>query len=158
MKLKHALAALAALAVLPATASAEPASYPLYCKGGPTMRMVVAHDLPDGVNTGTTHMTVYFRPAAVAGAPGESECTWGDRTFRAGEPESFSLSGNFEFAMQVMGNGSLARDPNWRFSPEGSGADATAVGQIVSAIFNRQLFVLQVYSDGGTMKITRVGP
>ncbi|HRK70898.1 MAG TPA: hypothetical protein PLA85_04890 [Micropepsaceae bacterium] len=158
MKLKHAFAALAALAVLPATASAEPQSYPLYCKGGPTMRMVVSHDLPDGVNTGTTHMTVYFRAASVAGAPGESECTWGDRTFRDGEPTNFSLSGNFEFAMQVMGNGSLARDPNWRFAPEGSGPDATNVGQIVSAIFNRQLFVLQVYSEGGTMKITRVGP
>ncbi|HAJ45839.1 MAG TPA: hypothetical protein DCL54_04575 [Alphaproteobacteria bacterium] len=153
--------ALAAVAACfsPLSAFAEPPSYPLICKGGPGMRMMVNHDVPDGVNTGATHMTVFFQAAGVAANPGPGQCVWMDRTFRPGEPESFKLKGNVEFAFQVYGNGRLARDGSgWRLSPEGSGPEAQDWKEIVDGMLNGGTFTVQVYNAGSTMLVTRVGP
>jgi len=43
--------ALAVSCLFASTAYADP-SYPLICRGGPSMRIMVNHDVPDGVHTG----------------------------------------------------------------------------------------------------------
>jgi hypothetical protein len=150
------LSALAAAAIAP-VAMAE--SYPLICRGGPGMRIMTAHDVPDGVRTGDNSMTVFFRSARAAGNPGPGECVWMDRTFRPGEPESFALKGPVEFSFQVYGDGRIARDGSgWRLTPEGSGPQAQDWRQIVNGVLNGGVFTVQVYNGGSSMIVTRVGP
>jgi len=152
-------AALAAVTFFATSAHADP-SYPLICRGGPGMRVMVNHDVPDGIHTGTTHMTVFFRPAAAPASPGPGECVWMDRTFRAGEPANFSMSGDVEFAFQVNGNGRVLRDGSgWRLNPEGSGGAARDWATVVDGVLDGGTFTVQVYNSGGsTMVVTSVGP
>jgi hypothetical protein len=155
--MKYLMMAVLGTAMLAPTAMAE--SYPLICRGGPSMRITTAHDVPDGVRTGDNSMVVYFRAARMAANPGPGECVWMDRAFRPGEPESFTLKGPVEFSFQVYGNGQIARDGSgWRLNPEGSGAQANDWRQIVNAVLNGGVFTVQVYSAGSTMVVTRVGP
>lgn len=141
-------------------AMAEPTSYPLVCRGGPSMRIMVNHDVPDGVNTGATAMTVFFQAAATPGNPLPGQCVWMDRTLSPGEPQSFKLKGNVEFAFQVTGDGRLHRDTTgWRLNPEGRGLEANNWRQVVNGVLNGGLFTVQVYNaEGRTMIVTRVGP
>ncbi len=139
--------------------SAFAESYPLICRGGPSMRIVVNHDVPDGVHTGATAMTVYFHPAATAASPAPGECVWMDRTFRAGEPANFWIKNDVEFAFQVNGNGRLSHDGSgWRLNPEGSGPAAHDWATIVDGVLNGGTFTVQVYNAGSTMAVTSVGP
>jgi hypothetical protein len=157
---KLALAALAAVTLTPMAALAEPPSYPLICRGGPGMRIMTAHDVPDGVRTGDNAMTVFFRAARTAANPGPGECVWMDRTFRPGEPENFWIKGPVEFAFQVTGDGRLVRDGSgWRLNPEGSGPQARNWKTIVDGVLNGGTFTVHVYNESGrTMVVTRVGP
>ena len=159
MHLKITSAALALSCLFASAASANP-SYPLICRGGPGMRIMVNHDVPDGVHTGATAMTVFFRAAASAANPGPGECVWMDRTFRPGEPENFWVKGEVEFAFQVQGDARLARDgTGWRLNPEGSGAAAHDWATIVTGVLNGGTFTVEVYNAGGrTMAVTAVGP
>jgi hypothetical protein len=148
-----------AAACLMATAASAAPSYPLICKGGPSMRIMVNHDVPDGVHTGATHMTVFFHAAATAASPGAGECVWMDRTFRSGEPENFQITGDVEFAFQVRGNGKIATDTTgWRLNPEGSGGPAHDWKTIVDGVLNGGTFTVQVYNAGSAMIVTGVGP
>ncbi|NWH08371.1 MAG: hypothetical protein HXY22_06975 [Alphaproteobacteria bacterium] len=161
MKPTKAMAACAILSAMMGTmpALAEPASYPLICRGGPDMRIATAHDVPDGVNTGQNAMTVYFRASANPANPGPGECVWMDRTFRPGEPENFWIKGNVEFSFQVYGNGRVASDGSGiRLNPEGSGPEAQDWKEIVNGVMNGGVFTVQVYNGGGSMIVTRVGP
>jgi hypothetical protein len=153
-------AAVAAGFLLPLAAQAEPPSYPLICKGGRGMRIMTNHDVPDGVNTGATHMTVFFRASANPANPGPGECVWMDRTFRPGEPENFWIKGNVEFAFQVTADGRVVRDTTGaRVNPEGSGAEANNWKTIVGGVMNGGTFTVQVYNESGrTMVVTGVGP
>ena len=159
MRLQTILPALVMSCLFASAASADP-SYPLICRGGPSMRIMVNHDLPDGVHTGATAMTVFFRAGAAAASPGPGECVWMDRTFRPGEPENFWIKGDVEFAFQVQGDARLARDTTgWRLNPEGSGAAAHDWAAIVNGVLNGSTFTVQVYNAGGrTMAVTAVGP
>ena len=151
--------ALIAASFLPLTAQAEPPSYPLVCRGGPSMRIMTNHDVPDGVNTGNTHMTVFFRAGQNANNPAPGECVWVDRGFRPGEPENFVVSGNVEFAFQVMGDGRLVRDGSGlRLSAEGTGAAANDWNYIINTLMTGNMPTVHVYSQGGSMIVTRVGP
>jgi hypothetical protein len=153
------MAAMGAACLSPMTAMAEPPSYPLICRGGPGMRIMTAHDVPDGVRTGDNSMTVFFRAARAAANPGPGECVWMDRTFRPGEPENFYLKGPVEFAFQVYGNGRVNRDGSgWRLNPEGNGPQARDWKTIVDGVMNGGVFTVQVYNAGSVMAVTRVGP
>jgi hypothetical protein len=80
MKIRKSLAALGIAAGMIGaanTASAEPPSYPLLCRGGGAMKIMVNHDVDGGGIPGATHMTVFFTPAGVAGgvaAPPPGQC------------------------------------------------------------------------------------
>jgi len=152
-------AALAAACLCTTSAYADP-SYPLICHGGPGMKIMVNHDVPDGVHTGATHMTVFFHPAATPASPGPGECVWMDRTFRPGEPTNLWLSGDVEFAVQVNANGKVVRDSSgWRLNPEGSSPAAHDWATVVNGVLEGGTFTVQVYNSGGrTMVVTSVGP
>ncbi len=161
--MRHAFAATmlaASCAILVASPVVADPSYPLICRGGPAMRIMVNHDVPDGVHTGATAMTVFFHAGSFPAHPGPGECVWMDRTFRPGEPENFWIKDNVEFAFQVMGNGRIVRDASGtRLNPEGSGAAAHNWATIVDGVLNRGVFTVQVYNAGGrTMAVTGVGP
>jgi hypothetical protein len=169
MKLRTSLAALGLAAGLIAAAhpaSAEPPSYPLLCRGGGNMKLMVNHDVDSGGVPGATHMTIFFTPAAVAGGvnpPPRGQCVWMDRTFRPGEPANMWIkSANIEFAFQVTGNGRVVYDTTGpRVNVEGTDRSVTAGAwdQVVRAVMTGSLFTVQVYNDGGrTMVITRIGP
>ena len=135
-----------------------PQSYPLICRGGPSMRIVTSHDVPDGVTARQNTMRVFFRAGAAPGNPGPGECVWMDRGLRPGEPENFWIRGDVEFAFQVMGDGRLNREGrDWRLSAEGSGAEAAGWNRIVRAVLAGGTFTLDVYNaDGRTMAVTRL--
>jgi hypothetical protein len=169
MKWKLSLAALsmaAGMITAATTASAEPPSYPLLCRGGGNMKIMVNHDVDGAGRPGATHMTVFFRAAGVAGSvmpPPPGHCVWMDRTFRPGEPENMWIkSPNIEFAFQVTGNGRVVYDTTGaRVNVEGAhvSPEAQAWDTVVKGVMNRQLFTVQVYNESGrTMVITRVGP
>ena len=147
------------------TASAEPPSYPLLCRGGGNMRIATNHDVDGAGIPGATHMTIYFRAAAVAGSvspPPPGQCVWMDRTFRPGEPENMWIkSANIEFSFQVMGNGRVAVDTTGpRVNVEGAhiSPEAQAWDSVVKAVMTGNLFTVQVYNESGrTMVITRIG-
>jgi hypothetical protein len=169
MNWKLGLAALsmaAGMTLAATTASAEPPSYPLLCRGGGNMKIMINHDVDGAGRPGATHMTVFFRAAGVAGSvmpPPPGHCVWMDRTFRPGEPENMWIkSPNIEFAFQVTGNGRVVYDTTGaRVNVEGAhiSPEAQAWDSVVKAVMNRQLFTVQVYNESGrTMVITRVGP
>lgn len=169
MKWKLGLAALAMAAGMVAattTASAEPPSYPLLCRGGGDMKIMVNHDVDGAGRPGATAMTVFFRAGPMAGsvmAPPPGHCTWMDRTLGGGEPKNMWIrSPNIEFAFQVTGNGRVVYDGTGaRVNVEGAhiSPEAQAWDTIVKGVMNGGLFTVQVYNESGrTMVITRVGP
>lgn len=169
MKLRTILATLGVAAGLVAstqTASAEPPSYPLLCRGGGNMKIMTNHDVDGAGIPGATHMTIFFTPAAVAGGvmpPPRGQCVWMDRTFRPGEPANMWIkSPNIEFAFQIMGNGRVVYDTTGpRVNVEGAhiSPEAQAWDSVVRAALTGDLFTVQVYNESGrTMVITRVGP
>lgn len=169
MKLKLGLAALsmtAGVIVAATTASAEPPSYPLLCRGGGNMRIATNHDVDGAGIPGATAMTIYFRAAGVAGSvmpPPPGQCVWMDRTFRPGEPENMWIrSSNIEFSFQVTGNGRVVSDGSGpRVNVEGAhiSPEAQAWDSVVRAVMTGNLFTVQVYNESNrTMVITRIGP
>ena len=155
--MKKSIMALMGAAILAPAAMAE--SYPLVCRGGPSTRIMFAHDVPDGVNPTTNNMTVFFRPGANANNPAPGECVWVDRGFRPGEPGSFSIKGDVKFGLQIMGDGRLVRDGSGlRFRAEGTSAQANDWNYIVDKLMTGNLATVQVYNAGSTMAVTRVGP
>lgn len=166
-KLGLAAASMAAgMTVAATTASAEPPSYPLLCRGGGNMKIMVNHDVDGAGRPGATAMTIFFRSAGVAGgvmAPPPGHCVWMDRTFRPGEPENMWIrSSNIEFAFQVTGNGRVVNDGTGpRLNVEGAhiSPEAQAWDSVVRSVMTGNLFTVQVYNESGrTMVITRIGP
>lgn len=166
LKLIFTAAGMAALGLLAVPASAEPPSYPLLCRGGGNMKIMVNHDVDGAGRPGATHMTVFFKAANTPGSvapPPRGQCVWMDRTFRPGEPENMWLSSpNVEFAFQVTGNGRVVYDATGprvnaegaTISPEAQNWDTVARGVLTGG-----LFTVQVYNESNrTMVITRVGP
>jgi len=136
-------------------------SYPLKCRGGPTMKIMVNHDVASGGVPGATAMFVYFQAAPQAARPGPGECVWVDRTFRPGEPEVLWIkSPQIEFAFQLMGDGSIVRDGTGpRLNVEGSrwSAEARKWDRIVRAVMSGRPFEVMVYnSENRVMVITDV--
>ncbi|MBP6013126.1 MAG: hypothetical protein KBA31_12940 [Alphaproteobacteria bacterium] len=169
MKIRKSLAALGIVVGLigaASTASAEPPSYPLLCRGGGNMKIMVNHDVDGAGIPGATAMTIFFTPAGVAGgvsAPPPGQCVWMDRTFRPGEPANMWIrSPNIEFAFQVTGDGRVVYDGSGpRVNVEGAhiSPEARAWDSVVRAVLSGGLFTVQVYNESGrTMVITRVGP
>ena len=82
MRLKLTIAALALTAGIGAisnSALAEPPSYPLLCRGGADMKIMVNHDVNGAGIPGATAMTIFFRPASAPGSvtpPRRGECVW----------------------------------------------------------------------------------
>ena len=153
-------------------ADAAPPSYPLLCRGGPSMRIMEAHDVNSAGIPGDTAMFVYFTAARWAGSdrpPRPGECTWMDRTLsdagHPGEPTVMWIKApNIEFAFQVMGNGRVVVDGTGpRLNVEGATISAAAHDwdTVVRSVMTGQLFTVQVYNSQGTspvMVITHVGP
>lgn len=169
MKMRTAISAVGALAgigLLASASLAEPPSYPLLCRGGGNMKMMVNHDVDGAGRPGATHMTVFFRAANTPGSvmpPPRGQCVWMDRTFRPGEPENMWISSaNVEFAFQVTGNGRVVYDTTGpRVNAEGATISPEAQGwdTIARNVLSGGLFTVQVYNESNrTMVITRVGP
>ena len=154
------------LGLTTSAAFAEPPSYPLLCRGGPGMKIMVNHDVDGAGVPGAAHMTVFFRAARVPGSvapPPPGQCVWMDRAFRPGEPESMWISSrNVEFAFQIMGNGRIAYDTTGpRLNAEGAtiSPEAQNWDTIARNVLTGGIFTVQVYNESGrTMVITRVGP
>ena len=154
------------LGLLSSSAVAEPPSYPLLCRGGPAMKIMVNHDVDGAGIPGATHMTVFFRAANTPGSvapPPPGRCVWLDRTFRPGEPENMWIkSANIEFAFQVQGNGHIATDTTGpRVNVEGAhiSTEAQNWDRIVKGVLTGGLFTVNVYNESNrTMVITSVGP
>ncbi len=169
MKLKLSIAALAFAASISAvstSALAEPPSYPLLCRGGANMRIMVNHDVDGAGIPGATAMTIFFRPAGAPGSvtpPRPGECVWLDRTFRPGEPTSMWIrSPKVEFAFQVYGNGRVVSDTTGpRLNVEGAhiSPEAQKWDYLAKGVMTGQLFTAHVYNESGrVMMITSVGP
>jgi hypothetical protein len=96
-------------------------SYPMICKGGGAMQARIAAN---------ASIQLTFVPGTTTGDAQAGQCTWIDRGFRSGEPNTLSLRGNRR-GMEYMLNGMLSGE---RFYVHG-------------------------YNNGsGSMIITRIGP
>jgi len=165
-KLTAAAALAGGLCVVSGSAFAAPPSYPLLCRGGASMRIVVNHDVDGNGIPGGTHMNIYFTPAVQPGSvaePGPGECVWLDRTFRPGEPSVMWIrSPNIEFALQVTGDGCVVVDGSGlRLNVEGTqwSAEANDWQYLVCGVMRGELFTAHVYNESGSvMVITRVRP
>ena len=171
-KLSHMAVGVFAALLVTASAQAAPPSYPLLCRGGPSMRIVENHDVNGAGIPGATAMFVYFTAGRTAGSvspPGPGECTWMDRTLsdagHRGEPTVLWIkSPNVQFAFQVMGSGQVVSDTTGpRLNVEGStiSPEAHDWETVVRGIMTGQLFTVQVYNSQGpsaVMVITHVGP
>lgn len=169
MKLKLTIAALtlaAGIGAISTSALAEPPSYPLLCRGGAGMKLMVNHDVDGAGIPGAAAMTIFFRPAGTPGSvapPSPGECVWLDRTFRPGEPASMWIkSPNVEFAFQVYGNGRVVNDTTGpRVNVEGAhiSPEAQKWDYLVKGVMTGGLFTANVYNESGrVMVITSVGP
>jgi hypothetical protein len=138
-------------------------SYTMVCRGGPEMRIMVAHDVDNDGIPGATSMWIYFKPAArpaSAAQPQAGECTWMDRTLRSGEPTSlFIRASHVEFAFQVMGDGRLSRDAgSFRLNPEGNSDQAQAWRYMTDGVLKGSLFTVKCYNASGrVLVVTSVG-
>ena len=79
-------------------------SYPLVCRGGPSLKMVI---LPDMKNIGLTFVPG-TKPAGDGLAPGE--CSWKDRGMNTGEPPRLS---QYVEDMESFKAGTLAPENRW---------------------------------------------
>jgi hypothetical protein len=141
-----------------------PPTYPMVCRGGAGMRIMVNHDVDAAGIPGATAMFIYFKPASRPGSvsqPPPGECTWMDRTLGSGEPAVLWLrSPHVEFAFQVYGDGRVARDASGiRLSPEGASPEAQKWRYLTDGVLDGRLFTARVYNDSGrVMVVTSVGP
>jgi len=170
MKLLHAIAV---LAVAWTTANAQvaptattPPSYPLRCRGGAGMKIMVNHDVDAAGVPGATAMFIHFKwsakPARIQ-EPLPGECGWLDRTVRTGEPSVMWIkSPKIEFAFQVMGDGKIVVDTTGpRVNVEGATLSPEAKNwqYLVDGVLRGQLFTAKVYNESGrVMVVTGVGP
>ncbi|HUO98560.1 MAG TPA: hypothetical protein VMU01_07815 [Rhizomicrobium sp.] len=153
-----------ALAVCMTAALADPPSYPMLCRGGPGMRIMVNHDVTGSGIPGATAMFVYFNKAPMPGSmgpPPPGSCTWMDRPLNAAEPAVLWIrSADIAFAFQVMGNGMVVRDATGpRLNVEGAtlSPEAGKWEMIVRAVMTGGTFTVHAYNAGGrVMSITSV--
>jgi len=128
------------------------------------MRIMVAHDVDADGNPGATSMWIYFKAAVRPGSaaqPQAGECTWMDRTLKAGEPNAlFIHAPHLEFAVQVEGDGRLSRDASGiRFNPEGNSDEAQKWRSMTDGVLKGALFTLKAYNASGrVLVVTSVGP
>jgi len=145
-------------------AFAEQPSFPMVCRGGPEMRIMVNHDVDASGIPGATAMFIYFKPAAKAGSaapPQPGECTWMDRTLRSGEPAVLWIrASHVEFAFQVYGDGRVAKDASGiRLSPEGNSEEAQKWRYLTDGVLGGKPFTANVYNASGrVLVVTSVGP
>jgi hypothetical protein len=148
------LVLLVCVCCLAGLAFAEPQTYPMVCRGGPGMRIMVNHDVDVQGIPGATAMFIYFKPAAKPGSaapPQPGECVWMDRTLKSGEPTALWIRApHVEFAFQVYGDGRIAKDGRtFRLNPEGNSDEAQKWRQLTDAVLNGAQFTVQVYNAGG---------
>jgi len=128
------------------------------------MRIMVAHDVDSDGIPGATSMWIFFKAASRPGSeaqPEPGECTWMDRTLRAGEPASlFIHAPHVEFAFQVMGDGRLSRDASGiRLNPEGNSDHAQAWRYMTDGVLKGSVFTVKAYNASGrVLVVTSVGP
>ena len=165
MKLIASIAVIATAWALTSTSIAAPKSYPLLCKGGPGMKIMVNHDVNGAGIPGDAAMFIHFTPASAPGSerkPNPGQCVWLDRTFRSGEPAVLWIkSPTIKFAFQVKGDGRIVVDTRGpRLSVEGStrSAEAKKWQYLIDGVMRGRLFTAQVYNAGGrVMSVTGVG-
>lgn len=152
------------LAVCTTAALADPPSYPMLCRGGPGMRIMVNHDVDGAGIPGATAMFLYFHKAPAAASampPPPGSCAWMDRPLNAAEPGVLWIkSPNIAFAFQVWGNGTVAHDTTGpRLNVEGAtlSPEAQKWDSIVRAAMTGGTFTVHAYNSGGSvMAITSV--
>ena len=154
-----------ALAACMTAALADPPSYPMICRGGPGMRIVVNHDVDTAGMPGATAMTVYFHKAPLAAntaPPPPGSCAWKDRPLNAAEPAALWIkSPNIAFAFQVWGNGTVAHDTTGpRLNVEGATVSAEAGNwqRIVRAVMTGGGFEVLAYNSGGSVMVITAVP
>ena len=144
--------------------AAEQPSFPMVCRGGPEMRIMVNHDVDAEGIPGATAMFIYFKPAAKAGSaapPQPGECTWMDHTLRPGEPTALWVRApHVEFAFQVYGDGRVVKDGGaFRLNPEGNSDEAQKWRYLTEGVLGGKQFTANVYNASGrVMVVTSVGP
>jgi len=153
-----AVALFAALLCLAGTSFGEPPSFPMVCRGGPGMRIMIAHDVDSDGNPTATSMWIYFKAAArpgSAGQPGPGECTWKEHTLKSGEPSSlFMHATHLEFAVQVESDGRISHDASGiRMNPEGNSDDAQKARYLTEGVLKGEVFYVKAYNAGGRVLV-----
>lgn len=148
------------LAACTTAALAEGPSYPMLCRGGPGMRIMVSHDVDGAGMPGATAMHVYFNRAPAAAntmMPPPGTCAWKDRPLAGNEPAVLWIKApNVTFAFQVMANGVLVRDGSGpRLSVEGASMspDAGKWERIVRGVLTGGTFEVMTYNSGGSVMV-----
>lgn len=146
------------------TSFGDQPSFPMVCRGGAGMRIMVNHDVDaDGI-PGATAMFIFFKAASRPGSvsqPLAGECTWMDRTLKSGEPAVLWVRApHVEFAFQVEGDGRVSRDASGiRLSPEGNSNEAQKWHYMTDGVLKGKLFTVNVYNGSGrVLVVTSVGP
>jgi hypothetical protein len=130
--------------LLTAAGAVHAQSYPLVCKAGPTMKLVV------GFNNGHNIASIYFKPSGQSAAAGVAPgfCAWSDRGWRQGEPTNLFIA-DAGHVVATFQNGAYS---NVQFTR----ADIRNLEGITRN--SGQTFVFQVRAQGNSMTVDRVGP
>jgi hypothetical protein len=158
--MKSIVAAAGLLALCTTAAMAEPPSYPMVCRGGPMMRIMVNHDVNGAGIPGATAMFVYFNKAPTGASmapPPPGSCAWLDRPLNAAEPAVLWIkSPEIAFAFQVLGNGQVVHDTTGpRLNVEGAtiSPEAHRWDSIVRAVMTGGTFEVHAYNSGGSVMV-----
>lgn len=146
---------------LAGAAAADPPSYTLLCRGGPSMTLNMAHDVFAGGALGRSQLAIDFQRApqgADSAAPGPGQCAWRDRPLNNAEPTSlFQYAEGTEASIRFGGDGRISTDSRgYRLAAEGREPAASDWTYLMSQILNGTPFSVEAYNAGAGLAITRV--
>lgn len=136
----------------------EPPSYPLLCRGGPSMELSIKYGVDDRPEM---TIAISFRRggAAATRGLGEGECTWSDRGMNRQEPSRLQFTTSDLFPVVLIGPGD-----RFRFTPfakRGRGSPiqlVRAAENLVSAAREGREFQVHAYTREDRLIVTRIGP
>jgi hypothetical protein len=135
-------------------------SYPMVCRGGPSMSMRLTFMYP-GENVDVKVFFVAARSAANRSQPGPGECAWLDRPLNAKEPRILKFRENHPITtLSLTADGPIDGFPGGSLLPGQMVWDnrREKTKYIYRALTRGEIFYIHARNKGSYFEVTRFGP